>query len=52
MFSLEQAAQRIERLAGQARAPALLERLRTLARHLAEQAETLTREHGGGPSHP
>lgn len=46
VFSLEQAAQRIETLAGQSRTPALTEHLRRVARLLAEQARALAAQPG------
>jgi hypothetical protein len=46
VFSLEQAAQRVETLAAQARTPALADHLRRIAGLLREQANTVSRRHG------
>jgi hypothetical protein len=46
VFSLEQAAQRVETLAAQSRTPALTEHLRRVAGLLREQANIVARKHG------
>lgn len=46
VFSLEQAAQRIDTLAAGARAPALTDHLRGIARLLRERAGELNTRHG------
>lgn len=45
VFSLEQAAQRVETLAAQSRTPALADHLRRIAGLLREQADTVSRKH-------
>ena len=46
VFSLEQAAQRVETLAAQSRTPGLADHLRRVANLLREQANIVARKHG------